>query len=584
MLFPQANQFRRADRLPDLWEFRFDPDDTGRDAGWSSGFDGGRPIAVPASWNDQFAEGRDDLGPAWYQVRFLSGGVVPGRWARLHFGAVAYQADVWLNGVAIGSHRSGNLPFELDIDSALVAGENLLVVRVDGRLDRTTVPDAPSTPAEGTGTPEGHILARMATMMRSFPASSVDFFPWSGIHRPVTLTGANDGALEVLEVDARADRTATVRVWCGAGGDAVRVSLAGTDVEATASLAEGRATLELDHPGAELWGIGAPNLETLVVEVMVGGDVIDRYRTEIGFRTIEVVGTEIHLNGEPIEIRGFGRHEDFPVHGRGYDPAVMVKDFSLLEWIGANSFRASHYPYAEEQLQLADRLGVLVISEAPAVSTSFKDDGDLDARMDQWRADIDALIARDRNHASVVMWSVGNEPFDFDDGAPEYIAEMVQRARDLDPTRPAFIESPISHRDEAWAASDVAALHEYPGWYSDQGRLEVGVAQTRRKVESLAATGKPVIITEIGADTIPGHHALPAEMFSEEYQVELVERVMDLVDEIPGLVGVQWWNLCDFKTAQGTLRPKALNHKGLFTRERRPKAAAHAVRARWTAD
>ncbi|MGI9614249.1 MAG: sugar-binding domain-containing protein, partial [Acidimicrobiales bacterium] len=152
MLYPQANQFRMATRFPDFWEFRLDPEDAGLADGWSAGFDGGRPIAVPASWNDLFEDGRDVLGPAWYQVAFRSGGGRPGWEQVIRFDSVSYQADVWLNGDPVGGHRGAHLPFECPIDAGLREGENRLVVRVDGRLDRTTVPGGPQAKPGGTGT------------------------------------------------------------------------------------------------------------------------------------------------------------------------------------------------------------------------------------------------------------------------------------------------------------------------------------------------------------------------------------------------------------------------------------------------
>lgn len=581
VLYPQANEFRAATRLPDFWEIRFDPDDTGEDEGWTAGFDEGRLVAVPASWNDLFEDGRDDLGPAWYQVTFRSGGPMPGRTHCLRFDSVSYDARVWLNGQAVGGHRGAHLPFECPVDAVLRPGPNTLVVRVDGRLDRSTVPGAPPVPPGGTGTPEGSMLARMAGFMRSRPAANFDFFPYAGIQRPVYLEGRPADGVAGLVVDTDMHGEARVRVATVGNVDAVRLDITGESVGCEVPVDGDAAEATLQVADVELWGVGEPNLYTLVVEAMVGGSVVDVYRTEIGFRSIEIDDAVLKLNGNPLEIRGFGRHEDFPVHGRGYDPAVMIKDYSLLRWVGANSFRTSHYPYCEEQLQLADRIGVLVISEAPAVSFRFDDDDELDARLDQWRRDLDALVARDRNHPSVIMWSVGNEPLDRE-GDESVVAEMIDRVKALDPTRPVSIDSPMSHRDEAFESSDIVCLHEYPGWYSDQGDLAVGLAHTRRKVESLARQGKPIIITEIGADTIAGHHAQPAEMFSEEYQAELVELVLDLVDDLDALIGVHWWNLCDFKTGQGVLRPKGLNHKGLFTRDRRPKMAAHALRRRWT--
>ncbi len=137
--------------------------------------------------------------------------------------------------------------------------------------------------------------------------------------------------------------------------------------------------------------------------------MIDRYTLDIGIRTIEVDGDRLLLNGPPIKLLGFGRHEDFPVVGKGLLPALIVKDYGLMRWIGANSFRTTHYPYSEQMMQLADQLGVLVIDETPAVGLFFTEPG-LEQRNELCKQYIRDLIDRDKNHPSVIMWSIANEP------------------------------------------------------------------------------------------------------------------------------------------------------------------------------
>ena len=150
MLHPQSNPFRQCIDLSGFWDFRFDPDDQRQEAGWGGGFTDGRPIAVPASWNDQFEDWRDYLGPAWYQTRFD----LPWNWEQrrivLRFGSVNYLAKVWLNGVRLGQHEGGHLPFEFDVTPHVRPEGNLLVVRVDGELapDRVPPGNIPSDPLD----------------------------------------------------------------------------------------------------------------------------------------------------------------------------------------------------------------------------------------------------------------------------------------------------------------------------------------------------------------------------------------------------------------------------------------------------
>ncbi|MDQ0113670.1 beta-galactosidase/beta-glucuronidase [Paenibacillus harenae] len=161
-------------------------------------------------------------------------------------------------------------------------------------------------------------------------------------------------------------------------------------------------------------------LYTLKVELVQGGEIIDEYDPPFGIRTVEVTGGKFLINGKPFYFKGFGKHEDSPIHGRGINEAANVMDFRLMKWIGANSFRTSHYPYSEEIMRLADKEGFVVIDEVAAVGLHLNFIPTLSGgkRRDTWkelrtheahREAIRELIARDKNHACVVMWSIANE-------------------------------------------------------------------------------------------------------------------------------------------------------------------------------
>jgi beta-glucuronidase len=320
----------------------------------------------------------------------------------------------------------------------------------------------------------------------------------------------------------------------------------------------------------------------LIVAFRVGKDGSeDEVSLSVGIRTIEVRGDRLLLNGKPVELRGFGRHEDFFVTGRTLPLAVVVKDYEIMRWVGANSFRTTHYPYSETMLDLADRLGYLVISETPAVGLFFHGGG-LEKRRAMCRQQTEELIRRDKNHPSVVMWSLANEPHSHRPAAKGFFADLARRAKKLDPTRPVTLVSYLGAREEAFAFLDVVCVNRYFGWYTESGELEKGAAKLERELDEIHRRfKKPLLLAEFGADALPGCHADPPEMFSEEYQAELIERYLDVLGKKPYVVGAHVWNLCDFKTAQGIMRPGGMNHKGVFTRDRRPKLAAHALRKRW---
>ncbi len=576
MLYPQNNALRQCIDLSGFWDFRPDPDRAGSARGWMAGFSGGRPIAVPGSWNSQVDDVRNYLGDCWYQTRFSLPWVWQEKRVHLRFGSVNYLAEVWLNGVRLGEHEGGHLPFAFDVTPLLHAEDNLLVVRVDAALapDRVPPGNVPPDP-------------RDAFANTQHPATSFDFFPFAGIHRPVllyatapgaitdlTVVTAIDGARGIVHVrlERLPDQTARARLTLrGYGAEIVEEAVAVDESAETA----------LTVPGAALWSSKSPALYDLTVELLHGAEAFDRYTLPVGIRTVAVEDDHLLLNGQPIYLRGFGRHEDFPVVGRGYLPALVIKDYELMRWVGANSFRTTHYPYSEQMMDLADRLGFLVIDETPAVGLFFRADG-LERRMAVWKQQTRELIARDKNHPAVILWSLANEPHSSRPEARACFQEVFELARALDPTRPVTFVSHLGSADAAIDLSDVICLNRYRGWYTECGQLDEGVRVLSAELDALHEKYPgPMIITEFGADAVTGTHMQPPEMFSEEYQADMIMGYLDLFRQKPYIAGEHVWNLCDFKTAQAIHRVGAMNLKGIFTQDRRPKLAAHRLRERW---
>lgn len=575
MLYPQSNRFRQLFDLSGFWEIRFDPENLGQAQGWNAGFRKGRSIAVPASWNEQFADLRDYLGTAWYQTRFE----LPGRSAShksfLRFGSVNYLAEVWLNGVGLGGHEGGHLPFEFEVTNLLQEDGNLLVVCVDGSLapDRVPPGNVPRNPMD-----------RFPEL--NYPDGSFDFFPYCGIHRPVLLYSTHHAGLSDLTVktDLKGD-TGLVHIQLQrAEDDPARayITLQGGENLVQAEIEMGAETaVDLRVPQADLWAPGSPHLYQLTVELGGEGERFDRYTLPVGIRTVRIDGDRLLLNGQPIYLKGFGRHEDFPVVGCGLLPALIVKDYALMQWVGANSFRTTHYPYSEQMMDLADRLGFLVIDETPAVGLFFDEVG-LERRLGLCRQYTQELIQRDKNHASVIAWSLANEPHSWRPEAKPFFRELYELARSLDSTRPATVVTHVGVDEEAFEFLDFMCLNRYYGWYSEPGELDLGCQKLSAELDALYARyHKPLILTEFGADTVAGCHAEQPEMFSEEHQAEMLRRYIEVLRTKPFVVGEHIWNLCDFKTGQTARRVGGLNLKGVFTRDRRPKLAAHRLRELW---
>jgi len=536
MLYPQRNKYRHFVDLSGFWEFRFDPDDKGVGENWTKGLNNGCPIAVPASWNDQFADDRDFLGPAWYQLIFT----MPWEWVKkkimIRFGSVNYLSDVWLNGEIIGHHEGGHLPFEYDITSKIIRENNLLVVRVDGRLSDDHVP------------PRGRPMNN--------PPTNFDFYPFCGIHRPVLLYAIpNEGVRDITVRTSIIETTGIIEVSVETDSlkDAyVNLSLKGfgTEINHKSKIEQKSQKFILEIKNAKFWNTESPSLYDLIVNIVKEDFLIDSYSLKVGIRTIEVREDKLLLNGKPVYLTGFGRHEDFPITGRGYVPAVIIKDYSLMNWIGANSFRTSHYPYSEQMMDLADLLGFLVIDEIPAVGLTFGKNV-IDRQLELCNQYIEELIERDKNHPSVIMWSLANEHM-------------------------------MGVKDKAFEFCDVLCINRYYGWYMQPGKIDEACEILSKEMDKLFEKHrKPIILSEFGADTIPGWHSQPPEMFSEEYQTEFLKKYIAVCRSKHYIVGEHVWNLCDFKTSQGIMRMGSMNHKGVFTRDRRPKMAAHALRSLW---
>jgi len=566
MLYPQRNKYRHLVNLSGFWDFRFDPEDKGVGENWTKGFKNGCPIAVPASWNDQFADDRDFLGPAWYQLIFKKPWDWESKKTMIRFGSVNYISDVWLNGELVGHHEGGHLPFEYDISNKIVSEDNLLVVRVDGRLSESHVP------------PSGRPM--------NYPQTNFDFYPFCGIHRLVLLYAIpNEGLSDITVKTSIKDTTGILDVTIETVGlqDAyVNLSLKGfgSEITNTSKIEQNLQEITLEVKNAKFWNTETPNLYDLTIDIVKKDAIIDSYSLKVGIRTIEVKGDKLLLNGKPVYLTGFGRHEDFPIAGRGYVPAVIIKDYSLMHWIGANSFRTSHYPYSEQMMDLADRLGFLVIDEIPAVGLTFGKNL-IDRQLELCHQYIEELIKRDKNHPSVIMWSLANEPHN-SLKSREFFRTLYDRTKDLDNTRPVTVVNMMGVKEKAFEFCDVLCINRYYGWYMQPGNIDKGCELLSKEMDKLYEKHlKPIILSEFGADTIPGWHSQPPEMFSEEYQAEFLRKYINVCRSKPYVIGEHVWNLCDFKTSQGIMRMGSMNHKGVFTRDRRPKMAAHLLRKLW---
>jgi beta-glucuronidase len=590
VLRPQDNTTRERKNLDGLWRFTLDEHGDGREQAWySARLPAAREMAVPASYNDIAADAaiRDHVGHAWYQREAW----IPSGWTDrrivLHFESATHRATVWVNDAEVVSHEGGYTPFETDITDQVTPGQPVRVtVEVDNTLTFQTIP-----PGVVEDTPHGK-------RQRYWH----DFFNYSGLHRSVWLYATSPDHLTDVTVVTDLDGAVGLVHFSAAA----ELASAGTEVTVVLHDADGSevaagagATGTLTVPDVHKWAPGEGYLYDLELRLWRGDQLLDSYHQSVGVRTVRVEGTQFLINDEPFSFTGFAMHEDLPVIGKGHHPAHLVHDFELLRWIGANSFRTSHYPHSEDVLDYADRQGIVVIDETAAVGlnmgigggifgaqgyTTFTAETINDVTQATHAQAIRELIARDKNHPCVVLWSIANEPESHTEAAEQYFKPLFDVARQADPTRPVgFVNVILAPHGRCRVSQfgDVLMLNRYYGWYVNTGDLAAAEDAWEAELTGWASDGKPIIITEYGADTYPGLHSVVANSpWTEEYQVEYLDMNHRVFDRIDAVIGEQVWVFADFATTSGIMRVGG-NRKGVFTRDRQPKAAAHTLRRRW---
>ncbi|MCL1819658.1 MAG: beta-glucuronidase [Oscillospiraceae bacterium] len=592
-LYPVTTSVRRLSDLSGLWNFKFDPDGLGKKEKWTQGLPSPMTMPVPASFADIFTDkkSREYTGDFWYEKEIY----IPGEWrdmeVGLRFEGAAHRATVYVNGTKAGSHEGGFLPFTVIISKSVAFdAPNLISVQVNNELREDCLPVGRTAElADGSKMAKGYF----------------DFFNYSGLIRPVKLVALpkkhiTDYSLTYSLIDKCAEVNYSVTANHKNG---FRVSAAIYDESGNLSgEAEGKEG-SIYISNVRLWEVHNAYLYKFVFKIIDGETVIDEYTDQIGIRTFEIDGHDFLLNGKPIYMKGFGKHEESESSGRGLNPSVLKRDFELMKWIGANSFRTAHYPHSEETLRLADREGIMVVDEVAAVGLMASTLNFFDASqgpqtrffqkettaklLERHLQQLKELILRDKNRACVVAWCVANEPETTDDESRPYFETVFAKARALDPQhRPLTFTSLMTATPDKCKCADLCdfiSLNRYYGWYVFGGN-EITAAENIFRQELAGWTGripdKPFVFSEYGADTASGIHKLPSVMWSEEYQTEYLNMCHRVFDSLPFVRGEQVWAFADFQTGEGIMRVDG-NKKGIFTRSRQPKAAAHLLKERW---
>ncbi len=607
---PYFTRFQDTERvvqdLSGKWLFKIDPDYQGEAKGYQKpGYDHGNweLAPVPGVWNVKDGPHPDYKGAAWYVLRFHASDV-ENSFARLYFDGVCFHAKVWLNGEHLGAHSGGYTAWSLDASPAIRPGrENLIAVRVDNRRTYTDVPP------------------------RLWVNEKLGWWPYGGIARTARIVWTPDVSINKLVIKARPEGDGKGRLFVSGlvynrgeepaaarlGAKLLKSGRPPALLESVKIEVPANDCMRFDLParvfdGIQPWSPENPALYELKVSLNAEGENTDVARERIGFREFEIRGTKLYLNGQLFWMRGMNRHEDDPHTGLFQSDERMQEDMDLLRELHVNHMRPGHYPNDPRWLDLCDKEGITVIHEIPLYQAGSGVMKWVEAKVQKKRKSVPwtigggyptfeqmndpelianaeqqliEMIERDRNHPSVIMWSMGNENSTFLKRAQEMYERLISVSREFDPERPVtfallsspFYVTPLLERTAHLA--DVLMMNEYYGWYFGKAK-KVGAFLDRVHEKY---PDKPVIVSEFGAGTVPGRRADPPEKFSEDYQVYLYETQYKEVLARPYVAGTMPWILADFRCPWFLAEHPVymMNLKGLVSYGREKKAAFHAV-------
>jgi beta-glucuronidase len=559
MLYPVNNTKRLSISLNGLWDFAFVEDNFNP----INKLENSMLMSVPSSYNDILTtlKEKEYLGLVAYEKHLSTSSIKDGTW-RIRIGAASHIARCYIDGKEVMYHNGGFLPIDFPVPTK---EQFRLTILLDNRLHYQTLPIATLKTENGRETIDTHF----------------DFFNYAGIHRNVFLYHLPKNHINDIVIKTKVHGRATVSYQIDTKDNSCTIEVKDPFGALVGKSIGANGDILITDP--ILWGIGKGNLYTLCVSTST-----DYYEEQFGIRTIEVQKHHILLNGKKIYLKGFGMHEDHITLGRGVNSALNLRDFKLLQWINANSFRTSHYPYDEEMYYLADKLGILVINEIPAVGMNFwnstavfSDNIVNDETKQVHKNQLTELVNRDKNHPSVIMYSLANEANTHEGGALNYFKDIFSHARSLTDLPLMIVEWVGAKENKVAQLADVIGLNRYIGWYVNLGDLEISRDKLRDNLqEYYDKFKKPLIITEFGTDTIAGLHSIPSVSFSEEYQLDFIKLYKEVFDSLDFVSGEHVWNFADFMTKQGLTRING-NKKGVFTRDRQPKMVAHFLRESW---
>ncbi|UKS27569.1 beta-glucuronidase [Paenibacillus sp. HWE-109] len=554
------HHLRHTRLLDGLWDFVTDPGQIGLTEQWYTQFPAqSQKLVVPSCWNNELGL-YEYIGAAWYRTYFDTTQEAN---LRFIFEGILHHADVYVDGQHLGYHFGGYTQFALVLPH-LAQGKHELIIRVDSTLDWQTL-----------------------------PTDVADWYSYGGIIRSVELQELPDVYIDSLKIDyTLSGHTADVELHVQLNS----LSCADQEIEidvsteaaifstATVQIRAGQSsklTLRGSLANVRIWDVGQPELYTFAIRAGED-DLIDR----TGFRTLEVSNGQILLNGKTLYLQGVNRHEEHPEWGFAFPPKLMLKDLAILQDMGCNIVRGSHYPQSQFWIDLLDEHGMLLWSEIPMwgcfmstetlASPIFTDRG---VHM------LGEMISRDYHHPSIIFWGAHNEIDTRTNEALELTKKFVSQIRSMDDSRLVTYATMHPVEDIVLSYFDVIGINKYYGWYegSVDGFRDMLQAYYRN-AESQGAGDKPVIMSEFGAAGIFGDAGWEPRLFSEDYQADVVQQALKIFRADPRIVGTLIWHFADIRVDVRSDRPyfrdraRSFNNKGLLNEYRKPKLAYRLVK------
>ena len=510
-------------------------------------FDKMESLLVPGDWNTQ----KDNLfyyeGTVWLKKSFnYTKSKITNR-VFIYFEASNYQTDVYLNGEKLGRHIGGFTPFNFEVTDQLKETDNFLIVKVDNKRKKEAV-----------------------------PTLNTDWWNYGGITRDVKLIETAETFIEdyFIQLDPNnANRIFGELTLNGKnkGQKKVQISIPAMKVTKSFSTDEnGQLSVEFNSKGINYWSLEYPFLYDIIITTDE-----DRITDQIGFRSIKTKGSDILLNGQSIFLKGISIHEESPINGgRGHS----LEDAELLlKWVkelGCNYVRLAHYPHNEHMVRLADKMGILVWEENPVYWTiSWENEQTLLNAKNQ----LSEVIDRDKNRASVIIWSMANET-PTSDPRNTFLTDLANYTRKKDPTR--LISAALEQSDyqgnplvrtinDPFAELvDILSFNQYIGWYD-------GGIEKCTTISWNIQYDKPVLISEFGAGAKFGLRGEKDVRWTEEYQEYLYQETLKMIDQIKQLRGLSPWILVDFRSPRRVLPEiqDGWNRKGLISEDGEKKKA-----------